>query len=82
MPSNIRVEFSSVRIAVTCGILEFGVAPPDFRDGQPELGTKMSRYGEDLRDVFLGRFRVLLAKERVQRELLFGRGEQIFWGYG
>ncbi|PCM43772.1 hypothetical protein [Marinobacter sp. ANT_B65] len=72
VPSNQRIEFSSVGIAVACGILEFGIASTNFGEDQPELGTKMSKYGKDLRDIFLGHLRERLANEKAQREALFG----------
>lgn len=72
VPPNQRIKFSSVGIAVACGILEFGITAPSYGEDQPELGTKMSRYGRDLRDIFLGQLRERLANEKAQREVFFG----------
>lgn len=75
MTPNKRVVFSSEGIAVACGLLEFGIAAPTNEEDQLELGTRMSKYGKDLRDIFRGHFRDRLAKEKAQREALFGKEE-------
>jgi|GEM_PF-3151782 len=75
VPSNNKVVFNSAGIAVACGILEFGIAAPNVGEDQPELGTKMSKYGRDLRDIFLGRLRERLINEKAHREALFGKEE-------
>lgn len=54
VPKNQVVRFKSVGVAVACGILEFGLSEPDIDEELPQLGTRMSRFGRDLRDMFLG----------------------------
>jgi hypothetical protein len=75
VPSNQRVTFSSVGIAVACGLLEFGMEKQNVDETQAELGTRMSKYGNDLRDIFLGRLRDRLDSEKKQRQVLFGKDE-------
>lgn len=69
VPDNQRILFGSIGIAVSCGILEFGIAEPDLEGELPKLGNKMSRFGKDLRDMFLGRFRK--RKEEEEKRKLF-----------
>lgn len=71
VPENQRISFNSVGVAVACGILEFGITNPSFGGELPELGTKMSKYGRDLRYIFLGQFRDYLARRKAQRDSLF-----------
>jgi len=66
-----RIQFRSSGVAAACGILEFGIAEPEPGGDLPELGTRMSLYGRDLRDMFLGRFRDRLAKEKERKEQRF-----------
>lgn len=73
--SNKRVVFSSVGVAVACGILEYGITDASYGEDTPELGTKMSTYGKDLRDIFLDQLRERKANEKKQREALFGKEE-------
>ncbi len=68
VPDNQRILFGSTGVAVACGILEYGMADPDVGETLPTLGTRMSPYGKDLRDIFLGRYRERLAQEKEQRE--------------
>ncbi|MBL3589956.1 MAG: hypothetical protein JMN24_09215 [gamma proteobacterium endosymbiont of Lamellibrachia anaximandri] len=75
VPPNKRILFSSVGVAVACGILEYGMIDPSYGEETPELGTKMSTYGKDLRDIFLGQFRERKANEKKRREALFGKKE-------
>jgi hypothetical protein len=75
VPPNKRILFSSVGVAVACGILEYGITDPSYGEDTPELGTKMSTYGKDLRDIFLGQFRERKANEKKQREALLGKEE-------
>ena len=72
-PPNKRMLFSSVGVAAACGILEYGISDTSLGEDTPELGTKMSKYGKDLRDIFLGKFRERKANEKKQREALFGK---------
>ncbi|MGR5278430.1 hypothetical protein ACPV5J_17245 [Vibrio rotiferianus] len=67
VPKNKKVTFSNTGIAVSCGILELSIIS-DSLDGEPKLGTNMSKYGRDLRDIFLGEYRSRLAKEKAQQE--------------
>lgn len=67
-PPSKRVEFGSVGVAVASGILEYGISTDNIDMGEPTLGTKLSKYGNDLRDMFLERFRERLAKEIAQRK--------------
>ncbi|MBU2986806.1 hypothetical protein KO528_15685 [Saccharophagus degradans] len=76
VPSNEVVKFSSDGIAVACGLMEFGIADHDFNEAQVELGTRMSKFGRDLRDIFLGRLRGRVDRERRQREALFGKDDE------
>ncbi|WP_252106569.1 MULTISPECIES: hypothetical protein [unclassified Halomonas] len=75
VPPSQRVAFSSAGIAVACGLLEFDIEPSNHEEGQPELGTRISKYGKDLRDIFRGQLRNRIAKEKAQREALFGKEE-------
>lgn len=72
MPPNQRVEVSSAGIAVACGILEFGISSPNFGEEQPELDTKMSKYGKNLRDIVLGQPRERLANQKAPGEAFLG----------
>lgn len=63
VPANEPIKFVSTGVAVACGIMEFGIVAPETEGELPQLGTRMSRYGRDLRDIFLERF-----KERVEQE--------------
>ena len=68
---NKRILFGSVGVAVACGILEFAIAEPETGEELPSLGTKISKHGQDLRDMLLDRFRERLAKEKEhQRQFL------------
>lgn len=73
VPDNQRIMFGSIGVAVACGILEFGIAKPETGEELPQLGNRMSRYGRDLRDMFLGRFRERAAKEKERKEQLLRR---------
>ncbi len=68
VPDNQRILFGSSGVAVACGLLEFGIAEPEPGEELPKLGTKISQYGRDLRDMFLGRFRERLANEKESRK--------------
>ena len=70
VPDNQRILFGSSGVAAACGVLEFGIAEPEPGEDLPQLGTRMSRYGRDLRDMFLGRFRDRVTQEKARREQL------------
>lgn len=73
VPDNQRIQFRSSAVAAASGILEFGIAEPEPSEDLPQLGTRMSPYGRDLRDMFLGRFRDRQAKEKKRREQLLNQ---------
>ena len=73
VPDNQRIQFSSTGLAAACGILELGIAEPEVGEDLPQLGNRMSRYGRDLRDIFLDRFRSRAEDERVRREEMRAR---------
>ena len=52
VPRNKRVRFRSVGVAVSSGILVYGMCKND--DDEPDIGSRMSAHGEDLRHIFLG----------------------------
>jgi hypothetical protein len=60
--------FSSIGVAVACGILEYGITEPGYGKEIPELGTRMSKYGSDLKDILLDRYRERLVNEEIQRK--------------
>lgn len=64
---NKRMLFGSVGQAVGSGILEYGICKSDT-DESPEIGTRLSRLGKDLRDVLKNRFRGREERERKLRE--------------
>ena len=68
VPDNKRILFGSSGVAVACGILEFGLSEPVSEEDLPELGTRISQYGRDLRDMFLGRFRERLANKKEKKK--------------
>lgn len=71
-PDNKRMLFGSVGQAVGCGILEYGICKSDD-DESPEIGTRLSRLGKDLRDVLKSRFRGREERERKLREEIVRR---------
>ena len=71
-PDNKRKLFGSVGQAVGCGILEYGICKSDD-DESPEIGTRLSRLGKDLRDVLKSRFRGREERERKLREEIVRR---------
>lgn len=66
-PDNKRMMFGSVGQAVGSGILEYGICTSDT-DEIPEIGTRLSRLGKDLRDVLKNRFRGREEREKKKRE--------------
>ena len=66
-PDNKRMLFGSVGQAVGSGILEYGICESDT-DEIPEIGTRLSRLGKDLRDVLKNRFRGRKEREKKIRE--------------
>lgn len=71
VPDNQRMTFTSTGLAAASGILEFGIAEPEVAEELPQLGARLSRFGRDLRDVFLGRYRTRAEDEKKQRERLW-----------
>ena len=71
-PDNKRMLFGSVGQAVGCGILEYGICKSDD-DESPEIGTRLSRLGKDLRDILKSRFRGREERERKLREEIIRR---------
>ncbi|MES2594169.1 MAG: hypothetical protein V4662_02480 [Verrucomicrobiota bacterium] len=68
VPDNQRMAFSSTGLAASSGILEFGISEPEAGTDLPQLGTRISQYGRDLRDMFLGRFRTRAADQKAAKE--------------
>lgn len=68
VPTNKRVIFNSVGIAVASGILEYGISSLDLEFGGQELETKISTYGNDIRYMFLGTYREKQAEEIEKRK--------------
>jgi len=64
--SNKPMLFGSVGQAAGCGILEYGICSSET-DESPEIGTRLSRLGEDLRDILRDRFRG--REERKKKEM-------------
>jgi hypothetical protein len=75
VPDNQRIMFSSTGLAAASGILEYGIAIPEVGKEAPELGTRLSKHGEDLRDMFLGRYRTREEDARKRREIFRKRFE-------
>jgi hypothetical protein len=71
-PDNKRILFGSVGQAVGCGILEYGICKSED-DEQPEIGTRLSRLGKDLRDVLKNRFRGREERVKKSREEIIRR---------
>ena len=53
--TNERIAFRNRDLAAASGILSYGIQ--SFEESEPELATRFSVYGRDLRDIFLGRLR-------------------------
>ncbi len=68
MPDNKQIIFGSTGVAAACGILEYGISEPDYEGELPSLGTKLSLYGRDLRDMFRDRYRERIIKEKQRTE--------------
>ena len=68
VPDSQRIKFNSAGLAAASGILEYGISEPSPGQDLPELGTRLSSFGRDLRDMFRGRFRTRAKDERTQRK--------------
>ncbi len=67
-PDSRRIVFGSSGVAVASGIIEFGISEPIHDEDSPQLGTKLSHYGKDLRDMFLERYRDREKKVKIAKE--------------
>lgn len=70
VPDTQRITFRDRGIAASSGILEYGLTETWSEDQKPELGTRLSKYGTDLRDIILGRFKERISNEREQRKTM------------
>lgn len=66
VPKNKRVYFRSVAIAASSGLLDYGITRND--DDEPDIGHRLSEYGTDLRDVFLGKLPSRYTKKLEQQK--------------
>ena len=67
VPDSQRITFRDNGLAASSGILEYGLTETWSDEQKPELGTRLSKLGADLRDILLGRFKDRIAGEREQR---------------
>ena len=70
VPDNSRITFRDRGIAASSGILEYGLTESRSEDQKPELATRLSKYGTDLRNILLGRFKERIEVQREQRSRL------------
>jgi len=73
VPDNKRIIFSSTSLAASSGILEYGIVESKSGDEGPEIGTRLSELGKDLRDMFLKRYRTREVDENKRREKVRNR---------
>lgn len=73
VPDSQRITFSSISLAAASGILEYGISKPEAGDELPDIGTRLTKHGRDLRDMFLGRYRTREEDEKKRRDEIRAR---------
>lgn len=63
---NERVTFKSITMAASSGILDYGIFKND--ENQPEMGHRLSDFGTDIRDIFLGEESSRYTRKLEQKE--------------
>lgn len=70
VPDSQRLLFRDRGLAASSGVLEYGLTDAWDDEQKPELGTRLSKLGKDLRDILLDRFKDRIASERKQRRTM------------